>query len=60
MVLRPNAPQLDQLDQDKGYGLNIKRFALSTHVIELDDGALPLKAWIRFFFGRFEVAASYI
>ena len=29
-------------------------------MIELDDGVLLLKAWIRFFFGRFEVAASYI
>ena len=61
MVLQPNAPQLDyQLDQAKWHGLNIKRFALSTHVIELDDGGLPLKAWIRFIFGRFEAAASYI
>ena len=29
-------------------------------MIELDDGMLPLNAWIRFFFGRFEAAASYI
>jgi hypothetical protein len=40
--------------------VSIKRFALSTHVIELDDGVLPLKASSRFFFGRFEVAESYI
>ena len=63
MVLQPNAPQLDsgyQLDRDNGHGLNIKRFTLSTHVIELDDGVLPLTAWIRYFFGRFEAAASYI
>ena len=61
MVLGPNAPQLDcQPDRDKGHDLDIKRFTLSTHVIEPDDGALPLKASIRFFFGRFEVAASYI
>ena len=38
--------------------MSIKRFALSTHVIELDDGGLPLKAWSRFFFGRFEAGAG--
>ena len=59
VVLRPNAPQLDyQPDRDKGHDLNIKMLALSTHVIELDDGALPLKAWIRFIFGRFEAGSS--
>ncbi len=35
------------------------RGSLSTHMIDLEDGVLPLKAWIRFFTGRFEVAASY-
>jgi hypothetical protein len=38
--------------------VSIKRFALSTHVIELDDGVLPLKASSRFFFGRFEAGSS--
>ncbi len=39
--------------------MSIKRFILSTHVIELDDGVLPLKASSRFFFRRFEVAELY-
>ena len=38
--------------------MSIKRFALSTHMIELDDGVLPLKASSRFFFGRFEAGSS--
>ncbi len=37
--------------------MSIKRFALSTHVIELDDGVLPLKASSGFFFGRFEAGS---
>ncbi len=59
VVLRPNAPQLDyQLDRAERHGVSIKRFALSTLVIVLDDGVLPLKASSRFFFGRFEAGSS--
>jgi hypothetical protein len=63
VVPRPNAPQLDYqleslLDRAERHGVSIKRFALSTHVIELDDGVLPLKASSRFFFGRFEAGSS--
>ena len=63
VVLGQNAPQLDYqleslLDRAERHGVSIKRLALSTHVIELDDGVLPLKASSRFFFGRFELAAS--
>jgi hypothetical protein len=59
VVHRPNAPKLDyQLDRAERHGLSIKTFALSTHVIVLDDGVLPLKASSKFFFGRFEAGSS--
>ncbi len=48
---------LPAVDRAELNGVSIKRFALSTHVIELDDGMLQLKASSRIFFGRFEAGS---
>ncbi len=50
VVVLPNAPHLDyQLDRAEWHGLNIKKLALSTHMIELDNGVLSLRESIKFF-----------